>query len=432
MHHRRENPTQIGKVGQSVLSVNMVGGVYVLRVRRRLLVMSAFGGIVLLSLGAILSVITRLYCPILVNSNLTSTINLTWEVARINVTHSDQASGTQDSYQASGYQANFSHLPTLNHYCTLPAGGYKAWSQGVVTVMRPQISKNCSILFQGDQNEAKRVEYENKVWDSSEYDNYFDEWATSTACSRIKLEFTNNLYTTKEELEFPLAFLMNIHDTPQQIFRFLKVIYRPHNLYCLHYDIKTGDKMKNIVENVARCLDNVLVPRTRVNVVWGCYTVMEAQLACMQELFHARKALYPWRYAISLCGKELPLRTLREIVIILKRLNGTSALRQHKFPEGELKERFSRQVVIGPNNTCKLTRQRLGPVPHGVKIRKSLAYFSLTPEFIYFLLNNQVALDLHEYMKRAYNSEEHFFSTVYYMKGNILGFLTFSLLVIIA
>ena len=89
------------------------------------------------------------------------------------------------------------------------------------------------------------------MWDSSWYDSHFDEWATSTACDTIKSEFTNNLYTTKEELEFPLAFLMTVHDSPQQIFRLLKVIYRPHNLYCLHYDIKTGDKMKNIVENVA-------------------------------------------------------------------------------------------------------------------------------------------------------------------------------------
>ena len=88
------------------------------------------------------------------------------------------------------------------------------------------------------------------------------------------------------------------------------------------------------------CMNNVLIPRTHVNVVRGCYTFMEAQLLCMRELLLARNALYPWRYAISLCGKELPLRTLREIVIILKRLNGTSGIQQHEVMEGELKNDF--------------------------------------------------------------------------------------------
>ena len=303
------------------------------------------------------------------------------------------------------------------HSCTLPVGGYKAWSQGVVTVMKPVISRNCTRLFQGDQAEAKRVEQENKDWNSAEYGNYFDEWVMSGDCDRIRWEFTKNLYTTKEELEFPLAFSMNIHDKPQQIFRFLKVIYRPHNLYCLHYDKKAGDKIKKVAENVAKCLDNVLIPETHVNVVWGCYSIMEAQVMCMRELLNARSALYPWRYTISLCGKELPLRTLREIVVMLKRLNGTSGLQQHGTPKDQLSYRFSKKAVVGPKNSCVKTNENLGPVPYGVEVRKSLAYFSLTPDFVYFLLHNRVSLDLYEYMKGAMNSEEHYFSTVYYMKG---------------
>ena len=305
----------------------------------------------------------------------------------------------------------------FKHSCSLPAGGYKAWSQGVVTVMKPVISRNCAKLFQGDQIEAKRVEQENKAWDSTGFSNYFDEWAMSGGCDRIRRELTNNLYTTKEELEFPLAFSMNIHDNPQQILRFLKVIYRPHNLYCLHYDKKAGDKIKTVMENVARCLDNVIVPQTHVNVVYGCYTIMEAQLVCMRELLKARNAVYSWRYTISLCGKELPLRTLREIVVMLKRLNGTSGLPQHEIPRDQLNSRFSKKAAIGPNNKCVRTNQNLGPPPRNVEIRKSLAYFSLTPDFVHYLLNNRTSLDLYEYMKGAFNSEEHYFSTVYYMKG---------------
>ena len=34
----------------------------------------------------------------------------------------------------------------------LDDGGFNAWKEGLVTVMKPQISKNCSLLFEGDSN----------------------------------------------------------------------------------------------------------------------------------------------------------------------------------------------------------------------------------------------------------------------------------------
>ena len=309
--------------------------------------------------------------------------------------------------------------------CKLPHGGYKAWTQGVVTVMEPKISRNCSLLFQGDKKEGERVERENKVWNSSQYNQTFNDWALSEDCEKIKSQFTNNMYTTKEELEFPLAFSINIHNNPQQIFRFLKVIYRPHNLYCLHYDRKAEDEMKKIAENVGRCLDNVIIPKRHVNVVWNCYTIMEAQLVCMRELLKARNEKYPWKYTTTLCGKELPLRTNREIVHMLKRLNGTCGLPQHSLPQAQFNDRFIKKRVIGSDNSCRKTSQDLGPVPHGIELRKSLAYFSLTPEFVQYLFTNSVAIDLYEYMKGAGNSEEHFFSSIFWMKGKACKLLLY-------
>ena len=308
-------------------------------------------------------------------------------------------------------------LQSPKRNCSLPPGGYKAWTQGVMTVMEPEISRNCSLIFQGDQDEVKRVQSENKAWNSSHYDKSFDDWVMSGDCEKIKSEFTNNLYTTKEELDFPLAFSISVYDHPQQIYRFLKVIYRPHNLYCLHVDQKADDRMKTITENIGKCLDNVLIPSTHINVIYNCYTVMEAQLVCMKELLKARSESYPWRYMITLCGRELPLRTNREIVHMLKRLNGTSGLKQHKISPAELSYRFTKKFIEGNDNTCHRTNEDIGPVPHGIEIRKSLAYFSLTSEFVNFLLTNHVALDLHEYMKRTTDPDEHYFSSIYWMKG---------------
>ena len=308
----------------------------------------------------------------------------------------------------------------LYNGCKVPPGDYKAWNQGVVTAMKPQFHKNCSLLFQGDAEEVKRVLKQNKLWDRSQFDKEFYDQTIYGNCAKIRSEFMHNLYTTREELDFPLAFSMNVYENPQQILRFLKVIYRPHNLYCLHYDQKSSAAFKRVIKNLAKCFGNVIIPPKIYNVVWGCYTNIEAQISCTRALYAARDS-YPWRYAISLCGKELPLRTNREIVEILRRLNGTSAIELHPMRQinSEIHERFTHKFVIGYDNKCHETREYLGPVPHGLEIKKNLAYIAMSPEFVHFLLHNKTALDLYEYMKGALIAEEHYYSTIFWMKGNV-------------
>lgn len=308
---------------------------------------------------------------------------------------------------------------------TLPLEGYKSWKQGVLTVMQPRIHRNCSLLLRGNAREVSRVRKENKVWNSAEFDRDFYDMAIFGNCSKIRSELMENLYVTKEELDFPLAFLLNVHDHPQQIFRFLKVIYRPHNLYCLHYDLKSSNKVKRAMENIAKCVGNVFIPKPVLNVVWGCSTIMEAQMSCMKALYNARSPFYPWRYATSLCGKELPLRTNSEMVKILKRLNGSSSIQLYSPSKEELNERFTYRFTIGLDNRCHQTRTKLVPVPHNITIRKSMAYFSLTPEFIRFLFHNKTALELYEYMKGAGNPEEHYISTVYSLTGKLFVTLVY-------
>ena len=301
--------------------------------------------------------------------------------------------------------------------CKLPRNGYKAWRQGVLTAMKPEIRRNCSLLFRGDKKEVQRIRKENSVWNRVQFNRDFFDMALDRDCSKIRSEFMDNMYVTKEELEFPIAFLFNVHENPQQIFRFLKVIYRPHNLYCLQYDQKSNALLKTSINNLARCLGNVLIPRKSVNIVWGCSTIMEAQMNCITELYNARSSSYPWRYIITLCGKELPLRTNREIVNILKKQNGKPGINIYPLTRMELNERFTHKFTIGSDNRCHGTSTKLGPVPYGIELKKSMAYYSLTPEFVDFLLHNKTSQDLYEYMKGASNAEEHYFSTVYSLRG---------------
>ena len=105
----------------------------------------------------------------------------------------------------------------LYNGCKVPPGGYKAWNQGVVTAMKPQFHRNCSLLFQGDAEEVKRVRRQNKLRNRSQFDKEFYEWAIYSNCAKIRFEFMHNLYTTREELDFPLAFSMNVKCSPLDI-----------------------------------------------------------------------------------------------------------------------------------------------------------------------------------------------------------------------
>lgn len=301
--------------------------------------------------------------------------------------------------------------------CTLPRDrSFNAWKDGLVTVMKPEINKNCSLLFEGDPDEVKRIREENDKWNGAHYSKEFFDWGLSSNCTMIRNEFLDNFYVSREELNFQLAFSLSVHDNPQQVVRFLKVIYRPHNLYCIHYDVKTSKTFRQIFDNIAKCLSNIFIPSKIIKVNWGDYTILDAQLSCIGDLYKVRSSI-EWKYLITLCGKELPLRTNLEIVRLLKPLNGTSALVHFDLPD---EDRWRIEVKSFANRKGQIIRSRkkLGPVPHNLKIYKSLAYFGLSPEFVDYILHDQIAQDLLKFMHKGVSSaEEHFYSTLYHLPG---------------
>ena len=70
-------------------------------------------------------------------------------------------------------------------------------------------------------------------------------------CSRVRNHFSNGFYTTQKEAEFPIAYVITIDQSPHQVLEFLRAIYRPHNVYCLHIDSKSSHSFKQVFFNVA-------------------------------------------------------------------------------------------------------------------------------------------------------------------------------------
>ena len=74
--------------------------------------------------------------------------------------------------------------------------------------------------------------------------------------------------------------------------------HRPQNYYCIHIDQDAPSTMFDAVRAVASCLTGVFLSPQRIHVKWSEYSVLEADLICMAQLWN-----YPdWKYLINLTG----------------------------------------------------------------------------------------------------------------------------------
>ena len=282
----------------------------------------------------------------------------------------------------------------------------KSWKNGMVTLLQPRIEANCTALRTGDEGELRTVKKRIRTWVNSESDEEFLK--TLSNCSHVVEEYSSNFYVSPEEENFPLAYILTVHTNVRQVLRLLKVIYRPHNLYCIHPDAKYPTIVSSF-QAISNCLDNVFVASKLEKVYYAHHTIMDAQLNCMQDLMRYNPSR--WRYTINLCGRELPLKTNREIVQSLIKLNGSSAVDSHEMPAANRNRLVYKAALYAGHN--RITNNKLGPVPYGIEIYKSVTFIAAARPFVSFLLTNQKSIALRKYLEDVKTPEEHFYSTLY-------------------
>jgi len=143
-------------------------------------------------------------------------------------------------------------------------------------------------------------------------------------CDRFRSDlgyFVSPEDTTDEERRFPIAFSVLTYENLEQTARLLRLIYRPHNVYCIHVDAKSPDELRNGLEAIANCFDNVFVAKPSISVQWATISVVNAEILCMRQLLDIYKR---WKYLINLVGRDFPLRTNYELVKILRAYNGAN------------------------------------------------------------------------------------------------------------
>ena len=171
---------------------------------------------------------------------------------------------------------------------------------------RHSLPIDCKKLFDGDKLEFKKA-VAVKLPDSSLGNRRLTSSFYECALYVAQFGYITHSLSNDEE-DFPIAYSIVMYKDEQQFEKLLRAIYRPQNHYCVHVDLSAKWTVYEFVENVTRCFTNVYLAERRVDIKWGKFSVLEADLICMKQLLRKKN----WKYYINLTGQEFPLRTNSE------------------------------------------------------------------------------------------------------------------------
>uniref|UniRef100_A0A5F9DLD7 N-acetyllactosaminide beta-1,6-N-acetylglucosaminyl-transferase n=1 Tax=Oryctolagus cuniculus TaxID=9986 RepID=A0A5F9DLD7_RABIT len=218
---------------------------------------------------------------------------------------------------------------------------------------------------------------------------------------------------SREEAEFPLAYVMVMHkgfDTFERLFR---AIYTPLTIYCVHVDKKVPAALKHLVGKLLDCFADAFMASKRESVVYAGISRLQADLNCLQDLMASH---VPWKYTINTRGQDFPLKTNREIVQYLKGFKGKNITPGVLPPPPVIRRTKYTHLDRGASHHCfsfmLWTWRRKAPAPHNLTIYFGSAYVALTREFANFVLQNPRTIFLFKWSKDTYSPDEHFWATL--------------------
>ncbi|XP_051996661.1 beta-1,3-galactosyl-O-glycosyl-glycoprotein beta-1,6-N-acetylglucosaminyltransferase 7-like [Xyrauchen texanus] len=236
-------------------------------------------------------------------------------------------------------------------------------------------------------------------------------------CTRLRSELQFIMMPlSKEEKEFPLAFIITIHKELETFVRLLRAIYAPQNVYCVHIDAKAPEEYKKTVQNLVRCFPNVFLPSVSERVVYAGFSRLKADINCMKELVRSPTK---WRRVINLCGQDFPIQTNLELVRYMhssewKDRNMTPGVKQP--PTMQHRTQFQYEEVKDSHVARKGKGAKKGPPPHNLTIYFGTAYYALTRQFVEYALSSPLAQDLLKWSKDTFSPDEHYWVTLNHLE----------------
>lgn len=228
-----------------------------------------------------------------------------------------------------------------------------------------------------------------------------------TNCSRFRhIHGYDNFRTSRDELDFPLAFTLKIHKFAEQVEQILRTIYRPHNVYCIYVDLKAKTEVFQTMKDISQCLSNVHVIEDREKIIYASYSHVRAELACMSKCM---ESAVQWKYYLNMAGEEFPLRTNEEIVHILRKMGGSNDIESYSAKGVE--NRYNVKHVPH-NGGLKKTSEKKPPFPYRLDMRRGSAYGTFSREFVRFILEDDIAQRLVKWFNETISPEELVWSTL--------------------
>lgn len=224
---------------------------------------------------------------------------------------------------------------------------------------------------------------------------------------------------SQEERDFPIAYSLVVHKDAINVERLLQTIYSPANVYCIHYDQKSPSYFKKAMTNLASCFPNVFIASKLETVIYAHISRLQADLNCLSDLL---KSPVQWKYAINLCGQDMPLKSNFELVSELKKLNGKNMLetsrptdlKKYRYTyHHEIRFVLSLDYVQMPVRTFT----EKSPPPEGIEMYVGSAYFVLSRPFIQFIFDSPLIPEFLEWSKDTFSPDEHFWATLNRLPG---------------
>ncbi|XP_061917272.1 beta-1,3-galactosyl-O-glycosyl-glycoprotein beta-1,6-N-acetylglucosaminyltransferase 3 [Entelurus aequoreus] len=211
---------------------------------------------------------------------------------------------------------------------------------------------------------------------------------------------------SEEEREFPIAYSMVVHDQIEMFERLLRAVYAPQNVYCVHVDRKSTGKFRAAVEAIVSCFQNVFIADKSEKVTYASWSRVQADLNCMESL---SKSPVRWRYLLNTCGTDFPIKTNKEIVEVLKVLNGRNSL------ETEATNDYKKQRWLYHYNVTHdviRTDVKKSPPPIRTPMFSGNAYFVVSRAFVEHVLQDREVRALLQWEEDTYSPDEHLWATL--------------------
>lgn len=211
---------------------------------------------------------------------------------------------------------------------------------------------------------------------------------------------------SKEEIDFPIAYSMVIHEKIEMFERLLRAIYTPQNIYCVHVDQKASKEFQAAVEAIVSCFPNVFVASKLESVIYASWSRVQADLNCMGDLLSSPVR---WRYLLNACGTDFPIKTNREMVQTLKTLNGRNSL-ETEVTSDYKKNRWLYHHDV--TNSVIGTNVRKSPPPISSPMFSGSAYFVVSRAFVEHVMRDSEVQKFLEWEKDTYSPDEHLWATL--------------------